>query len=594
MLRTQRLAAPLALALIAAACKGTEPIDPKVVPPVDCSATDAAVVPTAVAVGEVKVLNGAASNCVRLEGTGAGSQYIAIVANDSGTPDAVQQFRLGVDAPPAAVSADLAQATVPSTAAIVASLTAAPRLNDVHERLLAEARRLDLAGARATRLARETSTAASLALPGGIRAGIFPTGTTPAVGQSATVRVPSLKAGEAPCTVFSTITATVKHVSQRAIILQDDASPANGFTTTDFQAIGTEFDNLIYATDTAYFGTGSDEDTNGRIVILYTPEVNKATPRGSTSLLAGFFWAGDLFPRTGSGGCNQSNVGELFYLLVPDPTGTFSSARQVTDVREKTRGTVAHEFQHMLNAGSRLNNPAVRDFEDVWLDEALAHMAEELVGRAKIGAGDLQELTHAQIFDVGNNLRDYNAFFFQNFARFEDWLRDPGNKAPISEQADTSLAVRGAAWALVRYAADNYSGDNPKAFVRALATGPGVGIANLTSKLSGGTSLETLLTGWHVANYADNLSIPNLPQRFTYRSWNIRDVVGNAIGGAYPLTIATLSSDGTLSNDVRSSGGAVYHRFQIPTGSVGALQLTNGNGTMAGFSGGRLLILRTQ
>jgi hypothetical protein len=598
MPRFQRLAAPLALALLAVACKGTEPDDPKIVPPADCSATMETVVPTAVAVGEVKVLSGAAANCVRLEGAGASSQYIAIVANDSVTPDAAQHFRLFVDAPAAAaIAADRATLAAPSPDALVASLTAAPRLNDVHERLLGEARRLDLAGARATRAARladGTSTAPSLALPGGIRGGIFPTGSTPAVGQSATVRVPSLKSGDAPCSVFSTITATVKHVSQRAIVLQDDASPANGFTTTDFQAIGAEFDNLIYATDTAYFGAGSDEDTNGRIVILYTPEVNKATPRGSGSLLAGFFWAGDLFPRTGTGGCNQSNVGELFYLLVPDPTGTFSSARQVTDVREKTRGTVAHEFQHMLNAGSRLNNPAVRDFEDVWLDEALAHMAEELVGRAKVGAGPLEELTHAQIFDVGNNLRDYNAFFFQNFARFEDWLRDPGNKAPVSEQADTSLAVRGAAWALVRYAADNYSGDNPKAFVRALATGPGVGIANLTSKLSGGTSLETLLTGWHVANYADNLSIPNLPQRFSYRSWNIRDVVGNAVGGAYPLAITTITADATQPGDARSSGGAVYYRFPVTGGSTGALQLTNGTGTMAGFAGGRLVLLRTQ
>jgi PAS domain S-box-containing protein len=64
---------------------------------------------------------------------------------------------------------------------------------------------------------------------------------------------------------------------------------------------------------------------------------------------------------------------------------------------------VAHEFQHMLNAGSRLNNPAVRDFEDVWLDEALAHLAEELVGRARIGVGPMQELTHASVYDVGNN-----------------------------------------------------------------------------------------------------------------------------------------------------------------------------------------------
>lgn len=598
MHRSLRLAAPLVLALVAA-CKGTEPDPPVVVRPSTCSATDAAVAPTVIAVGEARVLAGPGANCVRLEGAGAGSQYIAIVGNDSTALDVVQQFTLAVDAPGGAVSADRAPVAVPSGALLPARLATAPRLHDAHERLLAQARLLDLGAGRATRAARltgEPSASASLEVPDGVRGGIFPAGTTPTVGQSASVRVPSLKAGDSPCNVFTTITATVKHVSQRSIIMQDDAAPANGFSTADFQAIGTEFDNLIYATDTAYFGRGSDEDANGRIVILYTPEVNKATPRGSNSLLAGFFWAGDLFPRTGSGGCNQSNVSELFYLLVPDPTGVFSTARQVSDVREKTRGTVAHEFEHMLNAGSRLNNPAVREFEDVWLDEGLAHMAEEIVGRRKLGVGDLQELTHAQIFDIGNNLRDYEAFFYQNFARFDDWLRDPGNTAPISAQADTSLAVRGAAWALVRYAADNYSGDNPKAFIRALATGPGVGIANLTSKLAGGASLETVLTGWHVANFADNLNIPNLPQRFTYRSWHMRDVVGNAprVGPPYPLAITTLSADGTQSNDARSTGGAVYYRLAVPGGSFGALQLTNGAGTTAGFSGGRLVILRAQ
>ena len=587
MSRHLRLA-PLAF-ILAAACKGTEPGGGTIVKPASCSAGDQAVAPTSLAVGEARVLSGNAVNCIRLSGN-SGSQYLAVVGNVGTTSDQVQTYKLGDDA--SAASAALVADLATQPAALIDAVTAEARTNDIHERLLAEARTLDLVGARATLAARAATSAPSLS--SGIRGAIFPTGTTPSVGQTAQVRVPSLKSGDKPCDVFTTVNTTVKYVSQRAIIIQDDASPANGFSTSDFQAIGAEFDNLIYATDTAYFGKGSDEDANNRIIILYTPEVNKATPRGSTSLLAGFFWAGDLFPRTGSGACNQSNVGELFYLLVPDPTGTFSSARQVSDVREKTRGTVAHEFQHMLNAGSRLNNPQVNDFEDVWLDEALAHMAEEVVGRAKIGAGDLQELTHAQVFDAANGLKDYNAFFFQNFARFEDWLRNPGAKAPISAQADTSLAVRGAAWALVRYAADNYSGDNPKAFLRALATGPGVGIANLTSKLAGGASLETLVTGWQVANYADNLGIPNLPQRLTYRSWNMRDAVSGAINGAYPLAVSTITADGTISGSVRSTGGAQYYRFPIASGDFGALQLTNSAGTAVGFADGRLTLLRIQ
>jgi hypothetical protein len=593
MHRSARLA-PLALVLFAA-CAGDTPGGGSGGRPVDCNASDSTKAVTALAVGEMKVLSGNATNCVRLAGSGGTSSYLAIVNNVGETADVTRTFKLAVDLdaqPAAAVSADLASAGAGANAALAGALTAGPRMHDAHERLLAAARRFDLGGVRSAR----TATSSSPALASGIRGAIFPTGATPSIGQVATVRVPSVAAGDEPCDDFTTVTTTVKFVSQRAIIIQDNASPANGFSDADFQAIGNEFDNLIYATDTTYFGTGSDEDGNGRIIILYTPEVNKATPRNSTSLLAGFFWAGDLFPRTGSGNqaCTQSNVGELFYLLVPDPTGTFSSARQVADVREKTRGTVAHEFQHMLNAGSRLNNNAVSSFEAVWLDEALAHMAEELVGRAKLGAGPLQELTHAQVFDAGNGLKDYNAFFYQNFARFDDWLRDPGAKAPISAQADSSLAVRGAAWALVRYAADNYSGDNPKTFLRGLAAGPGIGIANLKSKLVGGVTLETVLTGWQVANFADNMGIPNLPQRLTYRSWNMREAVSGAINGAYPLKVTRIPTGNTISDDVRSTGGASYYFADVAGGLFLALQLTNGAGTTAGFQDGRLTLLRVQ
>jgi hypothetical protein len=277
---------------------------------------------------------------------------------------------------------------------------------------------------------------------------------------------------------------------------------------------------------------------------------------------------------------------------VPDPTGIHSSPRQVADVREKTRGTVAHEFEHMLNAGSRLVGNASA-FETVWLDEALAHMAEEFVGRAKLGVSDLAELTHGQIFDTPA-LRDYNAFFFQNLARFDDWLRNPSQKAPISAQADSSLAVRGAAWALLRYAADHHSGGEVKQFTRRLVAGPGAGVSNLLSKLPSGVTLETLLTGWHVANYADGLAIGGLPVRFTYRSWNMRDAISGQNGGNYPLQLVTLGVDGVNAGSARSAGGALYHRLTVPAGQAGALQLTNADGTEAGFNGGRLVLLRTQ
>ena len=41
-------------------------------------------------------------------------------------------------------------------------------------------------------------------------------------------------------------------------IVEDIASPAGGFTTSDYDAIAAEFDNFIFPSDTAWFGKPSD------------------------------------------------------------------------------------------------------------------------------------------------------------------------------------------------------------------------------------------------------------------------------------------------------------------------------------------------
>src|SRR4029079_332511 len=127
----------------------------------------------------------------------------------------------------------------------------------------------------------------------------------PAVGDKSSFKVPK------SCSDFHTVSATVKYVSTRAIIYLDDAAPTGGFTDTDYQEIATEFDNLIYTTDTDYFGTPLDQDNNSRVIILYTPEVNKLTPAGSSGFIGGFFFVGDFFPvtvQTQNDHCAQSNL----------------------------------------------------------------------------------------------------------------------------------------------------------------------------------------------------------------------------------------------------------------------------------------------
>src|SRR6185436_19892171 len=80
--------------------------------------------------------------------------------------------------------------------------------------------------------------------------------------------------------------------------------------------------------------------------------------------------------------CPASNYGEMFYMLVPDSVGTVNgNVRSKTFVMGVTVATIAHEYQHLINAARRLyilRQTGTSWVEEVWLNEGLSHIAEEL------------------------------------------------------------------------------------------------------------------------------------------------------------------------------------------------------------------------
>ncbi|MEO8580859.1 MAG: hypothetical protein ABI469_11465, partial [Gemmatimonadales bacterium] len=358
----------------------------------------------------------------------------------------------------------------------------------------------------------------------------------PNVGDLINLNVPDGAATDL-CNNFIRTQATVASVSSKAILAVDtlDGPPGALFTQAVLDSITNEFDNITYKTDSAYFGKPTDLDGNGRIILLFTGQINELTPPNTSGgFVGGFFFAGDFFPPTDQGGgagtfCPESNQGEIFYLLSPDPTGTkFGNVRTASSVRQGTRGTIAHEFQHMINAGNRYisTNPLVKAFEAAWLDEALAHTAEDAVGRVSRGFTDLQLLTFNDLVPCNTpcaQANDFNAFFFQNFARLTYWMGNTSIYSPMSKQADTSLAVRGAAWAIVRYAADNLSNGDPRAFTRTLVAGPDTGVKNFAAATK--VPIDTVVARWLVSMYADHLGITGLDPKYQYRGYNFRSIM---------------------------------------------------------------------
>jgi len=549
--------------------------------------------------GDNRVINARATGgCIKVASTGAASSYILIGANTNALPDVLATFGLRSDegetipaanllVNPFKLSDQLANASQPE---LPGPGLAQMRFESALRR--EERSTLDFkAGSRAYR---------SRVAESGLRYSQL-AAAIPGVGDKTTFKVPKQTQS---CDNFSTITATVKYVSNRAILYLDDAAPAGGFTDADYQGIATEFDNLIYPTDVGAFGNPLDEDKNSRVIILYTPEVNKMTPAGSNGFVGGFFFLGDFFPTTGQtqgDHCKQSNQAELFYVLAPDPTGSINSNTRTTAfVRQTTRGTIAHEFQHMINASVRFNNPAA-EFETTWLDEALSHTAEDLNGRALKGFNETSNLTFAQLVPSSAALDDYNAFFFQNFIRLSYYLKNPGYFSPTSKDADTSLAVRGAAWALVRYTMDHYSpGGDTKAFLKALVAGPDTGVVNLVNRA--GVPFDTLDVGFMIANYADDAGIPNLNAKYTYFTYDMRDNVrkilsNNPQNQVYPLAITPVSGSGVIISGLqaRSGSGSYFSFSRAPAGLARTFRMMSSDLTgAANFTGASLILLRTQ
>ncbi|MEO8577039.1 MAG: Ig-like domain-containing protein [Gemmatimonadales bacterium] len=539
-----------------------------------------------VAIGSARVVSASESKgCIKIASTAAGSQYVVIGGYTKSTPDDSLNYTLKSDE----------GETVPSTTILAKPMTIAASMPLRQPELASslqmsfetnlrhlERRQLDLRAGRRAYAERSRNLSGRLSLSVAI----------PAVGDKTQFKVPK------SCSSFSTVTATARYISNRAIIYTDDANPTGGFADVDFQGIGTEFDNLIYPTDVDYFGTPLDLDANSRVAILYTKEVNALTPAGNPGgFVGGFFFAGDLFPVAQ---CAQSNLAEIFYVLAPDPDGAINgNKRSTATVRQGTRGTIAHEFQHMINASERFRID--QDFEDVWLDEALAHFAEDLNGRTLKGLNETGNYTTTQILPAAPtqaNLDDFNAYFFQNFARFQRYLQNPGQSSGISFTADTSLAARGAAWALLRYAADHYApGGNIKAFTRALAGGPNTGVNNLVTR-AGGISFDTLVAGWMVANYADDAGIPSLATKYTYKTYDMRSNISRITqSGGYPLVLQDLSGSGVvIPNLLARSGSGNYFRFtRAAGGPARSFRFLNSDGvTAVNFAGAVLIVLRSQ
>jgi hypothetical protein len=300
--------------------------------------------------------------------------------------------------------------------------------------------------------------------------------------------------------------------------------------------------------------------------------------------VGGYFWSADLLPRAVPSqgyACPASNEQEIMYLLTPDPDGQVNGNRfTVPSVYKAMRGTIAHELQHLINQGVRQGRNAPPETD--WMNEGLSHLAEELVGRAVRGFPVSKALTFN---DVLTDLDDYDAFFRQNLIRFRAWMARPDLASPISSKAVSELAPRGASWALLRYAMDQYGGTTPSTFTRALVTGPQVDVANLEARSR--VSFTELLPGYLIAATGDTAAVST---RYRFTSWALRDAMSGLNGGLFPLRTTVMPAD--VATQTRSGSGTFYTLSRPPASSAFTFRMRTESGAPVSFNGARAYLVR--
>jgi hypothetical protein len=383
----------------------------------------------------------------------------------------------------------------------------------------------------------------------------------PAVGTARAFRVLTNPNG----TAFSSVGARLAYAGGSVLLYVDTLAPANGFTPEQLQAFGQLFDQTLYPIDTAAFGPPSDVDQNQHVIMLMSPAVNALTPRSqcqTQGYIAGFFEEEDL----GGGATDpNSNHGEIFYSIVPDPSAASSCAHTAADVGSSVPGTFTHELQHLIS----FSQHAVvhgGDPEYGWLDEGLSIVAEELgsLYYEQRCPGTACRTNPSQLFP------DSSQGFVQNFLydSYQYALHPDTASVTLHEDSDDGFAWRGGDWLLMRWLGDQMG----SGFYRRLDQSSSTGLANIQA--ASGQSFAALFANFGLSLFTD--SLPGFPRatapagdRFVSR--NVRQLwarlyatsSGSSIPRAYPVQVTSITAD--TSGTMMNPGTMSYFRLDTPS-----------------------------
>ncbi|HEY9723966.1 MAG TPA: hypothetical protein V6D47_18335 [Oscillatoriaceae cyanobacterium] len=265
-------------------------------------------------------------------------------------------------------------------------------------------------------------------------------------------------------------------------------------------------------------------DNDSRVYILLSPAVGNY---GKDNTLGYFSQRDEYLPsQSGPEMLKHSNAKEMLYI---------SSHIVATGADEDYLGTIAHEFQHMINFNQKVLLGGNRTSEDLWIDEGMAMYAIEANGYGLKSGGQV----------LANHVR-----------RFE---QAPESYSLTSWDDNPEGIGYGPVYLFMVYLADHFS----ESIIHDIVTSKQEGIANIDAQLRRrGTTFNQVFHDWCVANLLDGRSEDDDP-RYEYQSLKVRGQTGQTTLDGFAVTPMQLP--GTLAFPFRPYSLRFY---QLPSGPI--------------------------
>ncbi|MFX0051934.1 MAG: hypothetical protein ACFE8U_11650 [Candidatus Hermodarchaeota archaeon] len=262
---------------------------------------------------------------------------------------------------------------------------------------------------------------------------------------------------------YEEINATLKISGSHSLIYSTYTS---GSYDSIYQGINNSFESTIYPKLTEFFGSPTDIDSNGKIIILL---FNIIDDFGGGQFVAGFFDPLHQYPNTIYPDSEQAEI------LHIDGGPEGAQEEGYNDLKNGNFAVIAHEFQHLIHYKTDKD-------ETIWLEEGASMFSEYLIGRDPFSTGSYK-----------------SSFTSRPYVSLTYW--------DYFDSQSLVLANYGAAYAFFLYLAEKYGGSS---IIQDIVNRSTNGISSVEEALVNQDYLgdfKEVFRNWTIANFLDNTSI---------------------------------------------------------------------------------------